>query len=168
MFLHSRTSTLLTRAHDAFITLETIAEGNDVVKSPYIAISTHHELRDGLKAPCLAGHDAAYCFLTDNTMAYMVQEIVEGVEDEGELGALEAIARYACALRHPARLAYISGMAAAAAHAGFSESVTTFSELLQKLPNAPEPDIRCAVASQLAPLGNVVRAQNFIPLRNMW
>lgn len=75
------------------------------------------------------------------------------MDEAGGAGALRAIAQHACALRHPARLAYIAGMPAAAARAGFGPSREAFARALRELPAAPEPEVRAAFAAQLAPLG---------------
>lgn len=82
-----------------------------------------------------------------------VQELHISVAENDDEGALQAIATYSCAFRHPARLAHIHGMAAAAEKAGFSASFRAFRQAVQMLPNAPEPEVRCAFASQLVPLG---------------
>ena len=82
-----------------------------------------------------------------------VQELNLSVAENDDEGALRAIATYSCAFRHPARLAHIQGMAAAAEKAGFSASFQAFRQAVQMLPNAPEPEVRCAFVSQLVPLG---------------
>lgn len=48
------------------------------------------------------------------------QELHELVDEADGAGALRAIAEHVCAFRHPARMAYIRGMAAAARRAGFA------------------------------------------------
>ena len=73
-------------------------------------------------------------------------------EDDDE-GALQAIATFSCAFRHPACVAHIYGMAAAAEKAGFHASSEAFKQAVEVLPNAPEPEVRCAFISQLIPLG---------------
>lgn len=83
------------------------------------------------------------------------QELHELVDEADGAGALRAIAAHVRAFRHPARLAYIRGMAAAAQRAGFAVSHEAFSAALRELPNALEPEVRCAWANQLAPLGTL-------------
>ena len=82
-----------------------------------------------------------------------MQELNLLVKEDDDEGALQAIATYSCAFRHPARLAYISGMGAAAEKAGFRASFEAFKQAVQVLPNALEPEVRCTFVSQLVPLG---------------
>lgn len=81
------------------------------------------------------------------------QDLNLSVAEDDDDGALQAIASLACAFRHPARLAHINGIAAAARKAGFDASVRAFKDVVQALPNAPEPEVRSAFISQLAQLG---------------
>ncbi|KAK9915287.1 hypothetical protein WJX75_007134 [Coccomyxa subellipsoidea] len=83
---------------------------------------------------------------------YPMQELNLLVKEDDDEGALQAIATYSCAFRHPARLAYISGMGAAAEKAGFRASFEAFKQAVQVLPNALEPEVRCTFVSQLVPL----------------
>jgi hypothetical protein len=91
------------------------------------------------------------------------QELHELVDEADGAGALRAIAEHVCAFRHPARMAYIRGMAAAARRAGFAASHDAFAQALRELPNALEPDVRCAWAGQLGPLGALAARPNLAP-----
>ena len=92
-------------------------------------------------------------FLARSPLCSPNQELHELVDEADGAGALRAIAEHVCAFRHPARMAYIRGMAAAAQRAGFAASHEAFTHALRELPNALEPEVRCAWAGQLGQLG---------------